>query len=218
MARREFSPMVYAEIVRRAMDEKLPCLVDGCDGDARRSARGSRGWCVAHYTRWRRHGDPLFTQNTPKGEARNYYETVVLSYDGDDCLIWPYLRTSSGYGLLYNPSGSDRVSRALCEEINGSPPTEEDQAAHSCGNGHLGCVTRKHLSWKTPKDNQADRLEHGTNLAGSSHPMAKLNDDDVRKIRSLGNVFTHRALGKMFGVCRVTIGNILLGKNWSSVS
>lgn len=30
------------------------CLIDGCERDA-----ATRGWCNAHYIRWRRSGDPL---------------------------------------------------------------------------------------------------------------------------------------------------------------
>ncbi len=33
------------------------CSVDGCDRPHR-----SRGWCVAHYYRWHRHGSPLADQ------------------------------------------------------------------------------------------------------------------------------------------------------------
>lgn len=31
-----------------------PCAIDGCDKTAK-----VRGWCPAHYQRWRKHGDPL---------------------------------------------------------------------------------------------------------------------------------------------------------------
>lgn len=34
------------------------CKVDTCEGEAGRPGSG-RGWCVRHYLRWRRHGDPL---------------------------------------------------------------------------------------------------------------------------------------------------------------
>jgi hypothetical protein len=31
-----------------------PCLVPACT-----DARFARGWCVLHFFRWRRHGDPM---------------------------------------------------------------------------------------------------------------------------------------------------------------
>lgn len=216
MARREFSKPVKAEIVRRAISY-VACAVSGCEGNANRAARGSRGWCVTHYTRWRRYGDPMATRNRAKGEARRYYETVVLPYDGEHCLLWPFGRYPSGYGFMHSADGTDRVSRAVCEDVNGPAPTDAHQAAHSCGNGHLGCVSKRHLSWKTPLQNQSDRFAHGTNLDGSRHPGAKLTDQDVREIRAMGGCFTRRELGDRFGVSKTTISYILLGKTWGSV-
>lgn len=36
-----------------------PCSITGCSGSANPYMGGARGWCQAHYARWRRHGDPL---------------------------------------------------------------------------------------------------------------------------------------------------------------
>lgn len=54
------------------------------------------------------------------------------------------------------------VARMVCEEVNGPPPTPAHQAAHSCGKGHLGCITPQHLRWATQVENEADKLIHGT--------------------------------------------------------
>ncbi|WP_292637037.1 hypothetical protein [Mesorhizobium sp.] len=52
-----------------------------------------------------------------------------------------------------------RVSRLVCEEVHGPPPSPDHEAAHSCDNGDLGCATKRHLSWKTPKENTADKFK-----------------------------------------------------------
>ena len=46
----------------------VSCAVEGCEGPVR-----SRGWCGAHYTRWRKHGDPLVTLK--KGPAAG---TIII--------------------------------------------------------------------------------------------------------------------------------------------
>lgn len=50
----------------------------------------------------------------------------------------------------------------MCQKAHGDPPSPKHDAAHSCGRGHEGCVNPNHLSWKTKKQNQADRITHGT--------------------------------------------------------
>jgi hypothetical protein len=50
------------------------CLVDGCDKRVY-----ARGWCNAHYTRWKRHDDPLGggRTHTPKGSTSCEHEGCV---------------------------------------------------------------------------------------------------------------------------------------------
>jgi hypothetical protein len=43
-----------------------PCGVDGCEGVSR-----SRGWCMKHYMRWYKYGDPLFVSaREPQGVCK----------------------------------------------------------------------------------------------------------------------------------------------------
>lgn len=117
----------------------------------------ARGWCDPHYRRWRDHGDPLGGL-TYDDSAQRYFREVVMAYDGDECRAWPLAKDPQGYGRF----GGKHVHRRVCEEANGPAPTPKHEAAHSCGGGHLACCTKRHLSWKTPKENQADRIIHGT--------------------------------------------------------
>lgn len=143
-----------------------PCLIDGCDKPAKR-----HGWCYAHFGRWKRHGDPeAVGKGTPDGMPQIYLHDFVLPYDGDDCLIWPYAKNTSGYGHLYLDGHQVTVSRYACIAVNGEPPTPNHHAAHSCGMGKHGCVNPRHLSWKTPSENCMDKALHGTNRNGGRRP------------------------------------------------
>jgi hypothetical protein len=107
-----------------------------------------RSFCHAHYQRFKRQGDPLGGGTTAHGEAIRYFNDVVLPYDGDECLMWPYAKGSRGYGIVCIDGIKRIIGRLLCAECNGPPPTPKHEAAHSCGKGKEGCVTKRHLSWK----------------------------------------------------------------------
>lgn len=185
------------------------CAIDGCE---RRVV--ARGWCTAHYQRWRKHSDPLGGGTTP-GEPIRYFNEVVLPYEGDDCLIWPYSRTSSGYGNL-TVDGLTRSAHSLvCETVHGPAPTPAHEAAHSCGKGTSGCVTKGHLSWKTPSENQADKLIHGTCCRGERNGLAKLTSSDVDCIRTLVGIIPRREIAKTFNVSYQTVTDIHTGRSWS---
>lgn len=173
------------------------------------------GYCKVHYMRMRRHGDPLFSQGTEPGKVKEFYETTVLKYEGDECLIWPYSRHPNGYGTVSKDGKTTGVSRLVCKETCGDPPTPDHEAAHSCGNGHLGCVTKRHLSWKTPKGNCADKLIHGTLLRGEKHNMAKLTEAQVIEIRALlGKNELQKDIAEKYGVSFFAVSDIKRGKSW----
>lgn len=187
------------------MADKSLCKIDGC---GKRSERC--GWCLAHYKRWHRHGDPM-AGRISNGEPLRFYRDVVLTYDGDDCLIWPFARTTAGYGMI----NGRYVHRMACESEHGPAPTRKHQAAHSCGKGHLACVTKRHLSWKTHTENMADTLVHGTHNRGARQGQSKLAETDVADIRALKGTMLQREIAAKYGVCRETIGKIHRRKNWA---
>ena len=189
----------------------VPCI---CSVAACNKPATHRGWCGVHYGRWRRHGDPL-GGGTANGEPRRFLETVVMPFEGDECLPWPYATNSAGYGKLSVDGKLVHVHRLACEARWGPPPSPKHEAAHSCGKGHLGCCNPKHVSWKTPAENQRDKLAHGTAARGAKNALAKLSEEDVREIRRLRGLVSEKEIAKMFGVSRGCISGIFTGKNWS---
>lgn len=141
------------------------CSIEGCESPHR-----ARGWCNSHWLRWRRFGDPLgkAPERRP-GKPVAYLHEIVFAYEGDECLIWPFSKDRKGYGQVRFAGKLHIVSRLACQEANGPPPTPKHEAAHSCGNGHLACATKRHLSWKTRTENMADKVMHGTSMRGWSY-------------------------------------------------
>jgi hypothetical protein len=143
------------------------CVIDGCCKPEK-----ARGWCNAHWYRWYRHGDPIAGRSA-WGEPERWLREVAFCYEGDECLIWPFGRITAGYGNLYFGGEWGYAHRRVCEEVNGPATTPKHEAAHSCGKGHEGCVTKKHLRWATHAENMADMLEHGTSNLGKKFRRAK---------------------------------------------
>jgi len=183
------------------------CYVEDCQREAIR-----RGLCSLHYQRVRKHGTPD-GHSTPRGAASRFYRDVVLQYDGDECLIWPYANVN-GYAQLVVDGKTMLVTRLICAETYGVPPPGHTDAAHSCGNGNRGCVTKRHLSWKTRADNMADTFIHGTHLRGERSGTAKLTTDQVNEILALGKTQTQKALADKFGISQQHVSKILRGARW----
>jgi len=186
------------------------CKVDGC-------ARPviALGMCESHYRRNKTHGSPT-GGSTGAGEAARFLREVVLRYDRDECLPWPFARDDSGYGKIKDGNQIRKVSRIVCEKTHGPPPTPDHEAAHSCGKGHEGCAAPRHLSWKTPAENQADRITHGTDGRGERNPMAKLTASQIADIRARAGTMSQRAMGEMYGVAQTTISAIQRNVNWKT--
>lgn len=174
----------------------------------------ARGWCPSHYLRWRRHGDPL-RGGTTWNEPERFYREVVIPYEGDECIVWPYGRTEQGYARITYNHKTVKAHRRVCEEVYGPPPTPKHEAAHSCGNGAGGCVTKRHLRWATRKENMDDRILHGTSHRGSDHYNVKLTEDDVKSIRSLRDALPQSVIAKQFGVSQTLVSSIQRRKHWA---
>lgn len=172
----------------------------------------ARGYCIAHYERHRRHGDAL-GGGTSKGAIPQWLAEHI-SYDGDECLIWPFSRNRTGYGTYQSPNGGTNAHRYMCVLAHGAPPTPRHEAAHTCGNGHLGCVHPGHLRWATLEENKADMVDHDTHHRGERHHGAKLTENHVRSIRAMKGKATLGTIAEKFGVSRALVCLIHNRKAW----
>lgn len=127
------------------------CTVQGCD---RTTDRGYL--CARHEFRKRKNGHPL-AGRAFKGEALAFLQALV-GHEGHGCVFWPF---GVGYGALRVDGKKVTATRHMCALAHGDPPKPNLDAAHSCGNGHLGCVNPNHLRWATRSENVADAMNHG---------------------------------------------------------
>lgn len=129
---------------------------------------------------------------------------------GVECLLWPFGKTN-GYGTLGGKT-SGLAHREMCILAHGEPPFSGAHAAHSCGNGHLGCVNPNHLRWADADQNSDDRLAHGTFLRGTKIYCAKLTEDRVLSV--VADPRTDAELAQIYECSRATISDIRAGRTW----
>lgn len=183
------------------------CVVSNCN---RPILNKIKGLCRAHYLRLIRHGDPELgkpIRETKKGEPLKWMQEH-LNYDGDDCLIFPFC------GNVFVNSKRIPAYVWVCEKINGPAPKGK-QAAHSCGNGHLKCVNRNHLSWKTVKQNAEDREKHGRTSKGEGHQPDGITEAKAIEIYKFKGKDTFDKAAKIFEVSKSTIADIWRGSTWA---
>jgi hypothetical protein len=134
-----------------------------------------------------------------------------VNHQGSDCLKWP-LKGSNGYGVFGYMGETHYAHRYMCELVHGPAPSPSHEAAHSCGNGHRGCVNPRHISWKTKSENQADRALHGTKCTGG---RGKLTSEQAEQIKALRGKFPQREVAEMFGISRANVSLIQNGNTWA---
>ena len=187
----------------RARTRKGSCAVIGCNKPV-----AATGMCLAHYRRKLRYGDPLLG-GTMRGKPMAWLLSHV-TYDGNECLIWPFARSADGYTRIRKNGRAVTASRLMCELVNGTPPEGRFEAAHSCGNGAGGCVHPKHLRWATCVENNADKKLHGTHLTGEAVPTAKFTDQQVSEMReSRRRGEKLRVIATRFGTSQRTVQRIV---------
>lgn len=130
------------------------CSIAGCD-----RKHFGRGWCNAHYLRWRNHGDPL------AGGRR--YATPEEAFAArterrGDCLIWTGA-TNGRYGQMRASGMEVYVHRWAYERDFGAIP-EGVVVDHLCR--QKLCCNSAHLRLATPSENNCNAGPRARNASG----------------------------------------------------
>ena len=85
------------------------------------------------------------------------YEHLWVPEPNTGCWLW-YGSAVKNYGRVKIDKKMKLVSRLICEELFGPPPTSDHQAAHATPNGCVGgaCINPDHLRWASRGENQLD--------------------------------------------------------------
>lgn len=183
------------------------CSVDGCDGEAKK-----RGWCLNHYKRWWRHGDPLARGSFIGSRAEFLLKS--LATETDECLEWPYGNNGYGYGNVWIDGANEYVHVVAATIKHGQKPTPKHEVAHSCN--HRACINPKHLRWATRSENFMDKVGHDTHNRGERHARVKLTEKQVLEIRALlSQGMPEKEVAELYDVSRSCVCFIKHRRNWA---
>jgi len=129
-----------------------------------------------------------------------------MSAATDECILWPGSIATSGYAQFQYNHEHHSAHRFMCRLVHGEPPTSEHHASHSCGIRH--CINPRHLSWKTPAGNMADKHVHGTYRA------KPIGIEKAREIRTWQGKERADQTAARFGLTESNIRRIWDGEIW----
>lgn len=195
------------------------CSVEGCE-----SKHWCKGFCVIHYSRWKRFGTTDRTTNINLGigdteEERFWSRVDKTPGQGPqgECWTWQASRLK-GYGSVYVGGKHHKSHRAAWFYTYKQWPTL--WLLHSCDNPP--CVNPAHLREGTNVENIRDSMERGRRsvMKGEGKPNAKLTESAVREIRQRFATRTVAILdlAAEYGVSGGTISSAVYGKTWRHVT
>lgn len=187
----------------------IGCDVTGCD-----RPHYGKHLCRMHWERNHLNGDPLAVQFERTDSVQTRLAKKSQWVGG--CLEFTGGRDKDGYGLLSVRRRNFRAHRLAYEAAFGPIPAGM-LVRHKCDNPP--CINPDHLEVGYEIDNSRDRVERGRSLPGSTNPSARLNEEQVREIRSqLADGVPSVTLARRYGVGQTTISRIKLGTHWRNVT
>jgi len=105
------------------------------------------------------------------------------------------------------------IHRAVCELFHGAQP-DGHQCRHLDGDKYNNKANN--LIWGTPKENNADKVSHGTVTNGEKNSMAKLKNEQVEAMREIRATtgLSFKKISKQFNVSTMTAFRAITKRSW----
>jgi HNH endonuclease len=164
--------------------------------------RETQKWCLMHYKRWKRHGDPTILKS-----AR--FRRILAMPPTDDCIELG----TKGPPISKFLGRYRNASHLMWWLAHGVDPGKL-WVLHRCDNRR--CLNPNHLFLGTVRDNVRDMVEKGrhADCRGARNPNAKLTAADVRAIRRRWPAEGQASLAREFGVWKTAIHKIVHREHW----
>lgn len=106
-----------------------------------------------------------------------------------------------------------RVAKLVAIAFIGEAPFIGAEVCHNNGNPQEN--REKNLRWDTSAGNKSDMIKHGTRLRRHKHNMARLNPQQIRRIKErAAKGELQREIANRYGVQQGTISRIVNGERW----
>lgn len=100
----------------------------------------------------------------------------------------------------------------MCALTHGAPPSDKHDAAHSCGRGDRGCISPRHLFWKTQSENQSYQIKQGRKFYGR---QGKITFAQAAEIRAIGHSRLLKEIAAQYGISPQRVSGILGGHGFT---
>jgi len=158
-----------------------------------------------------------FSHRFPKDIASRFWSHVDQSGGPDACWPWTLSKDKDGYGKFTMPGRKSWHAHRVAWFLTNGPIPEGLLIRHFiCSNPP--CCNPKHLLPGTPTDNMQDCVRQGRIQKGSTHPSAKLTEENIVEIRrqyAAGG--SQENIAVLFGIAQTTVSKIVRRQRWTHV-